>query len=177
MTCRCRLAMYGAEVTPMSDKANRPVALLAADAPARAFRSNYPEPFASRMAGRVKRPLGDLFGLTNFGVNLTRLTPGAVSTLHHAHSHQDEFIYVLEGHPTVATETGETLLQPGMCIGFKAGTGQGHHLMNRTDTDVVFLEVGDRSVGDTVSYPADDIQAVLGADGKWQFSHKDGAPY
>jgi len=129
------------------------------------------------MAGRVKRTLGDLFGLSNFGVNLTRLTPGAVSALLHTHSRQDEFVYVLEGQPTLITESGETLLSPGMCAGFKGGTGQGHHLVNRSNADVVFLEVGNRSAGDTGSYPADDIQAVLGPDGKWQFAHKDGTPY
>jgi uncharacterized cupin superfamily protein len=160
-----------------ANKPDSPVAVIAAEAPPRTKPSNYPEPFASRMAGRIKRPLGDLFGLTNFGVNLTRLTPGSVSALHHAHSHQDEFIYILEGWPTLVTESGETVLQPGMCAGFKAGTGQGHHLENRTNTDVVLLEVGDRSAGDAGSYPADDIQAVFGADGKWQFTHKDGRPY
>ena len=159
------------------DKAQYPITITAAEAPPRTKPSNYPEPFASRMAGRIKRPLGDLFGLTNFGVNLTRLTPGAVSALLHAHSRQDEFVYVLEGQPTLITEASETLLGPGMCAGFKGGTGQGHHLVNRTNSDVVFLEVGDRSAGDTGSYPADDIQAVLGADGKWQFTHKDGTPY
>ena len=158
-------------------KTQYPTALMAAEAPARTKPSNYPEPFASRMAGRVKRPLGDLFGLTNFGVNLTRLTPGSVSALLHAHSRQDEFIYILEGQPTLVTEAGETLLNPGMCAGFKGGTGVGHHLINRTTTDVVYLEVGDRSAGDVGSYPADDIQAVLGPDGKWQFTHKDGMPY
>ncbi|MGE0822251.1 MAG: cupin domain-containing protein [Candidatus Binatia bacterium] len=161
----------------MTTKTQYPQAIVAAEAPPRTKPSNYPEPFASRMAGRMKRPLGGLFGLTNFGVNLTRLVPGAVSALKHAHSHQDEFIYVLEGHPTLVTDTGETLLQPGMCSGFKGGTGHAHHLVNRTDADVVILEVGDRGAGDSGSYPDDDIQAVLGADGKWQFTHKDGTPY
>ena len=159
------------------DKPQYPTTITAAEAPPRTKPSNYPEPFASRMAGRVKRSLGDLFGLTNFGVNLTRLTPGSVSSLLHAHSHQDEFIYILEGQPTLVTITGETPLKPGMCAGFKGGTGVGHHLINRTESDVVYLEVGDRSAGDSGSYPADDIQAVLGADGKWQFAHKDGTPY
>lgn len=159
------------------NKTQYPTALMAAEAPPRTKPSNYPEPFASRMAGRVKRPLGDLFGLTNFGVNLTRLTPGSVSSLLHAHSRQDEFIYILEGQPTLITDSGETLLGPGMCAGFKGGTGAAHHLINRTESEVVYLEVGDRSAGDSGSYPADDIQAVLGADGKWQFTHKDGTPY
>jgi uncharacterized cupin superfamily protein len=167
----------GKEYHMTADKPHPLVAIMAAEAPPRTKPSNYPEPFASRMAGRVKRPLGDLFGLTNFGVNLTRLAPGAVSALQHAHSRQDEFVYILEGQPTLITEAGETVLRPGMCAGFKAGTGNGHHLVNRTNTDVVVLEVGDRSAGDTGSYPADDIQAVLGVDGKWQFAHKDGAPY
>src|SRR3712207_9517630 len=97
-------------MTNPADPATRskPVALVAAEAPPRTKPSNYPEPFASRMAGREKRPLGDLFGLTNYGVNLTRLEPGAVSALRHAHSKQDEFVYILEGHPTLITDAGET---------------------------------------------------------------------
>jgi uncharacterized cupin superfamily protein len=153
------------------------VAIGADRAPPRAKPSNYPEPFASRMAGRVKRPLGDLFGLTNFGVNLTRLAPGAVSALRHAHSWQDEFIYVLQGQPTLVTNGGEELLGPGMCAGFKAGSGNAHHLVNRSNADVLYLEIGDRSAGDTISYPDDDIQAVLGGDGKRRFAHKDGTLY
>jgi len=151
-------------------------AIVALHAPPRTKPSNYPEPFASRMAGRIKHPLGDTFGLKSFGVNLTRLCPGGVSALHHRHSCQDEFIYVLEGEPTLFTDAGETQLRPGMVAGFAAG-GTTHHLENRTETDCLFLEVGDRAAGDEVSYPADDIQAVMGADGKWRFAHKDGAPY
>ena len=83
-----------------------PLAILALDAPLRTKPSNYPEPFAKQMEGRLKQPLGDLFGLNNFGVNLTRLRPGAVSSLRHAHSKQDEFIYILEGHPTLHTDEG-----------------------------------------------------------------------
>lgn len=154
-----------------------PTVVTAAEAPPRTKPSNYPEPFASRMTGREKRPLGDLFGLTNFGVNFTRLIPGAVSSLQHAHSRQDEFIYILKGEPTLITSAGETRMRPGMCAGFKAGTGNAHHLANRTTTEVVYLEVGDRTRGDAGSYPVDDIQAALGADGKWQFVHKDGRPY
>jgi uncharacterized cupin superfamily protein len=159
------------------EQATYPLAVTAAEAPPRTKPSNYPEPFASRMAGREKRPLGDLFGLTNFGVNLTRLVPGAISALQHTHSRQDEFIYILQGEPTLITSAGETQMQPGMCAGFKAGTGNAHHIVNRTTTEVVYLEVGDRTIGDAGSYPADDIQATLGTDGKWQFVHKDGRPY
>jgi len=154
----------------------RPVAIVAADAPPRTKPTNYPEPFASRMAGRLKRPLGDLFGLANFGVNLTRLAPGAVSALRHAHTKQDEFVYILEGRPTLHTDEGRTRLAPGMCAGFKAGTGNGHCLINETKEDVVYLEIGDRTPGDEGSYPDDDIQAAL-VDGKWKFTRKDGSAY
>lgn len=158
-------------------KPSFPVALEAASAPPRTKPSNYPEPFFSRMSKRVKRPLGDIFGLSNFGVNLTTLLPGGESALRHAHSRQDEFIYILEGTPTLVTDAGETLLRPGMCAGFKAGTGDGHHLVNRTSRDVVYLEAGDRTAGDTGSYPDDDIQAALDGNGQWVFTHKDGKPY
>src|SRR6059058_5318953 len=105
----------------------RPIAVVAAEAPVRSKPTNYPEPFASRMSGRLKRPLGDVFGLTNFGVNLTRLAPGGSSALRHTHTRQDEFIYVLSGHPVLKTDAGETPLSPGMCAGFKAGSGNAHH--------------------------------------------------
>jgi uncharacterized cupin superfamily protein len=160
----------------MSEDAKRPVALLAADAPARAFRTNYPEPFASRMAGRDKRPLGDLFGLKNFGVNLTRLAPGGRSALRHAHTKQDEFVYILEGRPTLLTDAGRTPLKPGMCAGFKAGTGDAHCLINETEEGVVYLEIGDRADGDAVDYPDDDL-AVVTIDGRRRAAHKDGRPY
>lgn len=157
-------------------KPSTPVAILAAEAPPRTKPSNYPEPFASRMAGRTKRPLGDLFGLSNFGVNLTRLAPGAVSSLRHAHTKQDEFIYILQGHPVLVTDEGRTQLSPGMCAGFRAGTGNGHCLVNESQADVVYLEIGDRTPGDEGSYPDDDLQAVR-VDGQWKFFHKDGRPY
>jgi uncharacterized cupin superfamily protein len=159
----------------MSEKTN-PIAVTAAQVPARSKPSVYPEPFASRMAGRQKRQLGDLFGLTNFGVNLTRLAPNAVSALRHAHTKQDEFIYVLQGQPTLHTDEGQTRLSPGMCAGFKAGTGNGHCLINETTEEVVYLEVGDRTPDDEGSYPDDDLKALL-VEGKWKFVHKDGTPY
>ena len=138
--------------------------------------SAYPEPFAPRMSGREKRALGDLFGLTNFGVNLTRLAPNAVSSLRHTHTKQDEFIYIVQGNPTLHTDEGCTQLSPGMCAGFKAGTGNGHRLTNETTEEVVYLEVGDRTAGDEGIYPDDDLKAML-VEGKWQFVHKDGRPY
>ena len=153
-----------------------PLAFVAAESPPRTKPSNYPEPFFTRMARREKRPLGDRFGLTNFGVNLTRLAPGGESALLHRHSRQDEFVYILEGKPTLVTDEGEAVLAPGMVAGFPAG-GRAHHLVNRTAIDVVYLEIGDRTPGDEGSYPADDLAAVLGHDGKWVFTHRDGTPY
>jgi len=157
----------------MSDK---PVAVVAAEVAAQTKPSNYPEPFFSMMKGREKRRLGDVFGLSNFGVNLTRIAPGGMSALRHAHSKQDEFVYILSGRPTLITDAGETALEPGMCAGFKAGTGDGHQLVNRTDEDVVYLEIGDRTPGDEGFYPDDDLKAQL-VDGVWRFTHKDGTPY
>jgi uncharacterized cupin superfamily protein len=158
-------------------KPESPKAIRAREAPPRAKASNYPEPFLARVKGREKRPLGELFGLSNFGVNLTRLAPGAVSALRHAHTKQDEFVYILEGHPTLITDSGETLLEPGMCAGFRAGSGDAHHLVNRSAADVLYLEIGDRSAGDSAAYPDDDLQAVVGIDGKWRFTRKDGTGY
>ena len=157
-------------------QAEHPIAIVATDVPPRAKNSNYPEPFASRMAGRVKRQLGDVFGLGSFGVNMTRLLPGGTSALRPAHTVQDEFIYILEGLATLIPDEGETALTPGMCAGFKAGTGNGHHLVNRSGGDVVYLEVGDRLPGDSASYPDDEIQATM-QDGGWKYTHKDGRPY
>ncbi len=159
----------------MSEQTN-PIAIIASEAPARTKPSSYPEPFASRMVGREKRPLGDLFGLINFGVNLTRLAPNAVSALRHAHTKQDEFIYILQGYPTLHTDEGRTQLSPGMCAGFKAGTGNGHCLINETSEEVVYLEVGDRTPGDEGNYPDDDLKALL-VESKWKFVHRDGTPY
>lgn len=157
-----------------------PIAIMAADAPQRTRSSVYPQSIvdmlAIRLAGRHKQPLGDLFGLTNFGVNLTRLAPNALSSLRHAHAKQDEFVYILKGCPTLITNDGKTRLSPGMCVGFKAGTGNAHSLVNETREDVVFLEVGDRTSGDEVMYPDDDLHAHFN-DGEWLFSHKDGTPY
>lgn len=151
-------------------------AILAETVPPRSKPSNYPEPFYSRMAGREKRQLGDVFGLQNFGVNLTRLQPNSASSILHRHSKQDEFIYILEGTPTLVTENEELLLSPGMCAGFPA-KGIAHQLVNQTEQVVVYLEVGDRTKGDEGTYPNDDLKAVLGDDGKWMFTHKDGRPY
>jgi uncharacterized cupin superfamily protein len=153
-----------------------PRAILARSAAPRAKQSNYPAPFAARIAGRSKRPLGDLFALKNFGVNLTTLASGGSSALFHRHSRQDEFIFVLEGELLLVTDAGEELLRPGMCVGFPAG-GTAHHLINRSDKGATYLEIGDRSAGDAISYPNDDLEAALGPDRQWIFRHKDGRPY
>jgi uncharacterized cupin superfamily protein len=137
----------------------------------------YPAPFADRVAGRSKTKLGDLFGLSNFGVNLTTLEPGAETALFHTHAVQDEFVFVLEGNPSLAFGEEEFQLAPGDCMGFRAGTGVGHHLINRTEQVVTVIEVGDRTPGERVEYPRDDIAAELGPGGAWVMTRKDGTPY
>ena len=153
-----------------------PLALVASDVAPRERPSNAPAPFVPLLEGRVKRALGEPFGLANFGVNLTQLAPGARSSLRHAHSRQDEFIYILEGQPSLVTEAGKTTLAPGMCAGFRAGSGDAHCLVNETDQDVVYLEIGDRAAGDQVAYPDADLQAEF-LPGAWKYSHKDGSPW
>jgi len=160
----------------MAASDQKPLAVAARDVQPRTKPSNYPEPFASRMAQREKRQLGDAFELAKFGVNLTRLAPGGESALLHRHTAQEEFIYVVEGAPTLVTETEEVQLAPGMCAGF-APNGVAHQIVNRTDADVFILEVGDRAAGDVGSYPNDDLKAEMGGDGAWLFLHKDGSPY
>jgi len=154
-----------------------PKALDAWDRGLAAKASSYPPPFAERMNGRDKRALGDLFGLKNFGVNITRIAPGGISALRHYHRTQDEFVFVLQGRPTLVTQDAETQLEPGMCAGFRAGDEDGHQLVNRTAQEVVYLEIGDRSPGDAAAYPDDDLKAELGPDGRWRYLHKDGKPY
>jgi uncharacterized cupin superfamily protein len=152
------------------------IAIVAAEAPVRTLKSTYPEPFAARVAGRHKQQLGEVFGLTVFGVNRTRLEPGAQSALRHWHGKQDEFIYALEGEAVLVTDEGETRLTPGMCAGFKAGVPNGHHIVNRSGKDFVYLEIGDRTPGGGGAYPDDDL-AITVVDGKMKFTHKDGTPY
>lgn len=159
----------------MSAPESTPIAIDAAGAPPRTKPSNYPEPFASMMAGRIKRPLGDAFGLQSFGVNHVTLPPGTRSALFHRHSVQDEWIMVLSGELTLVHDGGETVLAAGMCAGFPGG-GSAHQLLNRSALDATYLEVGDRRPGDSVAYPHDDLVAVR-VDGAWTYTHKDGTPY
>lgn len=136
-----------------------------------------PEPLRAKNQTRWYRRLGAASGLTNFGVNLCRIVPGGQSSYRHAHSLQDEFVWVLEGRPTLVTDAGEQVLEPGMCAGFPKGTGDGHHFLNRTGTDVVLLVVGDRTTGDVVSYPDDDLHGRPADGGGYVFTHKDGTPW
>jgi len=169
------------QMPPTTDRENEampasmPEPRRALDIAPRAKPSNYPSQFAERVAGRVKRQLGDAFGLLRFGVNLTVLPPGAQSALLHRHTEQEEFVYILSGHPTLRTDAGEAVLEPGMCVGFPAG-GVAHHLINRTGQDVHYLEVGDRSTTDQGEYPEDDLAAQWSERG-WRFTHKDGTPW
>lgn len=147
----------------------------AAEIPPRPKGSVYPPPFKPAVEGRTKRPLGDAFGLRNFGVNLTTLAPGAATALLHRHHVSDEFVYVLEGRPTLETEEGRQALSPGMCVGFPAN-GVAHRLINETDAEVVLIEIGDRLPGDAADYPENDLAVRHDGEG-WVFSHKDGTPY
>ncbi len=140
--------------------------------------SSYPEPFRGRVGERRKRALGDALGLRNFGVNLVRLAPGAVSSMRHWHARQDEFVYVLEGELVLVTDAGAQPLKVGMAAGFPAGASDGHHLLNRSDKDALYLEVGDRMPGDACVYPDIDLALPHRPDtGPNVFTHKDGTPY
>ena len=140
-------------------------------------KSIYPEPFASMMNGRVKRKIGDHFGLKNFGVNLTELLPDSISALKHKHLKQEEFIYILSGTPTLVFGNNQFQMHPGECFGFKAGSEEAHQLVNNSNEKVVYLEIGDRTSGDAVVYPEDDLLAHSTIDGSWLFTNKNGEPY
>ena len=137
--------------------------------------TGYPEPFAARVKGRARRRLAAAFGLSNVGVNLTTLAPGAQSALMHRHSAAEEFIYILSGTPLLRTDAGAFRLVPGMCAGFPPN-GVAHHLVNDTDAPVEYLEIGDNPSGDSASYPEDDLRAERDADGRWRFLRRDGRP-
>jgi uncharacterized cupin superfamily protein len=139
--------------------------------------TGYPEPFKAAVAGRSRQRVGNAAGLTNFGVNLTTLAPDAQSALRHWHSHQDEFIYVISGELTLVTDTGETLLTPGMMAGFSAGVANGHHLINRSGEIATYLEIGDRTPGDHANYPDDDLLALSKTEGGYYFTHRNGELY
>ena len=138
--------------------------------------SSYPAQYKSAVAGRAKRRLGDALGLRNFGVNLTTIKPGAGSALRHWHSHEDEFIYMVSGELVLLTDGAEQVLTAGTCAGFPAGKADGHCLVNRSNRDAVYLEIGDRNPQDDVLYPDNDLVARAAPQGR-RFTKKDGTPY
>ncbi len=138
--------------------------------------SLYPAPFKLPHEGRHKQALGDAGGLTQFGVNLTRIAPGSASALRHWHEAEDEFIYMLDGELVLVENDGETVLKPGDAAAFKAGSGNGHRLLNRTTRDAVYLEVGTRASADRVHYPDDDLLLERNPQSR-RYLHKSGEPY
>ena len=143
-------------------------------APAR-FGSAYPAPYDAPCQARQRWQLGNAAGLTQFGVNLLRLLPGAWSSQRHWHEGEDEFVYVLQGEVLLVTDAGEEVLRAGDCAGFKAGVADGHHLQNRGAVEAVLLEVGTRLPGgDVAHYPDIDLDLPVAGRG---FTHRDGTPY
>ena len=139
--------------------------------------SVYPAEFASAVDGRLKRALGNGFGLDQFGVNLTTLAPGARTALRHWHSAEDEFVYVLSGAVVLVTDDGEQPMTTGDCVGFRAGVADGHKIENRSDGEAVLLEVGSRRPEvDAVEYPDDDLRVVPDGTGRRHFTRRDGTP-
>jgi uncharacterized cupin superfamily protein len=138
--------------------------------------SSYPAPYAAQMAGRSHLRLGEAGGLTQFGVNLVMLQPGAVSSLRHGHLAEDEFVMVTQGECVLVQDAGETLMRVGDCAAFPANTPDGHHLLNRSDTPACFLVIGSKAGREVVTYS--DVDLVLTVeDDKARFSHKDGSDY
>jgi uncharacterized cupin superfamily protein len=139
-------------------------------------RTGYPEPFRQAVIGRERKRLGNAVGLDQFGVNLSRLKPGAASSQRHWHQYEDEFVYVIEGELVLVENEGDTILKPGDAAGWKAGIANGHCLINRTDRDAVYLEIGTRAPREVANYPDIDMRAERdGKDGR--YLHKSGAPY
>ncbi len=137
--------------------------------------ASYPKEFAYAIAGREKQRIGDAVGLTQFGVNIARIKPNSMSALRHWHESEDEFIYVLEGELVLHENDGETVLKPGAAAGWRANGGVGHCLINRTDRDAVYLEVGTRSKSERVHYP--DVDFMMERDDKVRrWMRKNGTP-
>src|SRR5580700_8438857 len=139
-------------------------------------RTHYPEPFNRVVAGRSRKRLGVAAGLDQFGGNLTTLKPGAASALRHWHEQEDELVFVLEGEVVLIEDGGETVLKPGDAAGFKANSGVGHHIVNKSNRDAVFLEVGTRSKYERVEYPGSDLMVVRDDKGM-RYTHKNSEPY
>ena len=134
----------------------------------------YPAPFDAPCAERLRQRLGQAGGLTDFGVNLMRLPPAGWSSQRHWHSAEDEFVFVLEGELVLIEDGGETVLRAGDCAAFPKNSGNGHHMINRSDAVAVYLEVGSRSPADLTTCSDIDLMSAS-ADGR--FVHKDGTPY
>jgi len=139
-------------------------------------RTGYPAPYDRVVVGRERKRLGNAVGLDQFGVNLTTLKPGAASALRHWHHNEDELVYILSGEVVLIEDGGETVLKPGDAAGFKANSRVGHHLVNRTDSDVVYLEVGTRAKVERAEYSDVDLLVVRDEKGA-RYSHKNGEPY
>ena len=139
--------------------------------------TGYPAPYDDRCRVRRKAVLGDAGGLTQYGVNLVTLPPGSWSAQRHWHSHEDEFVWIVSGEPTLVTDAGETVLGPGMAVTFPAGAADGHHLVNNSDGDASYLEVGTRDPRDICSYPDIDLCLEPDGSGGHRFVHKSGEPY
>jgi len=139
--------------------------------------TSYAAAFRADNSKRWNRRLGDHAGLTNFGVNLTRIVPGAQSSARHAHAKQDELIWVVSGEVVLETDEGAQTLRPGMCAGFPAGCGNAHRFVNRSIEDATLLVIGDRTPFDEITYPDIDNRATAGADAKYVFTRKDGTPH
>jgi uncharacterized cupin superfamily protein len=138
--------------------------------------TGYPEPYRSAVAGRLRQRLGNVVGLDQFGVNLTRLRPGAQSAQRHWHAAEDEFVFVVEGTLVLCENDGESVLAAGDAAGFKAGVANGHCLVNRSTRDAVYLEIGTRSRRDEVDYPEIDLRFRKDENGV-SYVHKSGEPY
>jgi len=137
--------------------------------------SIYPEPYAAMMAGRTSLRLGAAAGLTQFGVNLVTLQPGALSSLRHWHMAEDEFVMVIEGECLLVQDEGETPMGPGDCAGFPAGVPNGHHFVNRSDRIARFLVVGTRAAHEVATYCDVDMKGEIVA-GEARFTRRDGSP-
>ena len=138
--------------------------------------ASYPKEFASVISGREKQRIGDAVALTQFGVNITRIKAGSASALRHWHEQEDEFIYVIEGEITLIEDGGATVLRPGDAAGFKAGVANGHHLVNKSARDALYLEVGTRAKHERAHYPDVDLVGEKDEHG-FRFSHRSGEPY
>lgn len=136
----------------------------------------YPAPFNEGYDKRHKRALTQKLGLSQFGTNITTLEPGGKSAERHWHKNEDEFVYILQGNPTLVDMHGKTELSPGMALGFPAGDKNGHQIINESDEDAIILEVGTRASEEEADYPDIDLK-VKASGGKFVFTHNDGTPY